>query len=273
MVVKPDAPMMKRVVDWDVRRALPVWLAAACWLLAAGSGAAIADGDQGADGDGPALPHALAVQEVRASGALVLRDGRALCLPGIVAPAGADWRSGWLEVIDGGRFFHGGDARAKRDRYGCVLADVENAEGVTLQQALLAAGWAVVDPHSVVDDEVALDVWLDAEDEARRTGRGLWQVAKNRAKAADALEGWVGTRQLVEGRVRRVSVNKRYVYLNFGADWRTDFTARLERKMTDRLGVDVDELRGKALRVRGVLEESRGPLIHISHIKQIEYLR
>lgn len=194
-------------------------------------------------------------------------------LAGIAAPAETDWEAGWLAVMDGDRFFHGGDAEAKRDRYGCVLADVENGDGVALQQALLAAGWAVVDPQSVGDDEVALDVWLAAEDEARRKGRGLWQVAKKRPRAADDLEDWIGTRQLVEGRVRRVSVNKRYVYLNFGADWQTDFTARLERKMADRLGVDVDGLRGKALRIRGVLEESRGPLIHISHIKQIEYLR
>jgi hypothetical protein len=257
---------MKRVVDWDLRRALPVGLAAACWLFTAGDPVFADDSER-------ALLHGLAVQEVRASGALVLRDGRALCLAGIVAPEGTDWWAGWLAVIDGNRFFHRHDAAAKRDRYGCVLAEVETADGLTLQEAFLTAGWAVVDPQSVVDDEVALDAWLDAEDEARRRGRGLWQVPKNRAKAADDLEGWIGTRQLVEGRVRRVSVNDRYVYLNFGADWRTDFTARLERKMTDRLGVDVDELRGKALRVRGVLEESRGPLIHISHIKQIEYLR
>jgi hypothetical protein len=257
--------MLKRVVDRDLRRALPASLAAACWLLAAG-GVAFADGDE------RVLPRALAVQEVRASGALVLRDGRELCLAGIATPSETDWRAGWLAVIDDDRFFHRHDAAAKRDRYGCLLANVWNDDGLAFQEALLTAGWAVVDPQSVVEDEVALDDWLEAEDEARRKGRGLWQVTKNRAKAADDLGGWIGTRQLVEGRVRRVSVNDRYVYLNFGADWRTDFTARLERKMTDRLGVDVDGLRGKALRVRGVLEESRGPLIHISHIKQIEYL-
>jgi hypothetical protein len=68
--------MMKRVLDRDLRRALPASLAAACWLLAAG-GVAFADGDK------RVLPRALAVQEVRASGALVLRDGRELCLAGI----------------------------------------------------------------------------------------------------------------------------------------------------------------------------------------------
>ncbi len=95
---------------------------------------------------------------------------------------------------------------------------------------------------------------------------------RDRPKPADDLSAWVGTRQLVEGRVRRVSETDRYVYLNFGIDWRTDFTTRLDRKMIKSAGFDVTALRGKKLRVRGVLVESRGPLIDIAHLKQIEFL-
>ena len=90
--------------------------------------------------------------------------------------------------------------------------------------------------------------------------------------STDDLSHRIGERQLIEGRVRRVSDNDRYVYLNFGSDWRTDFTIRLDRKMIDTAGFDISRLAGTRLRARGVLQESRGPLMDIMHLQQIELL-
>lgn len=225
------------------------------------------------------LPVALDIEAVTEGGAFLLADGTELCLKGIWGPAGGEgegrldgWRSAWRGVVDGGSFSYHVQQPFSRSRYGCVRATIENADGVLLEHALLTAGWATVDPVTVSDENHDFDLMLALEAEARKAGRGMWKESEASPKEADDLSAWIGTRQLVEGRVRRIYSNDRYAYLNFGADWRTDFTVRLGRKMIDSIQFDLASLDGKRLRIRGVLEESRGPLIHISNIKQIEYL-
>lgn len=217
--------------------------------------------------------------DVSERGALMLADGDELCLAGIWAPAvsreadrAAGWQAAWRRIIEDSDFYHETDQPTAHDRYGCSLATIENGDGASLQQLLLAVGWALVDPSSAPTMEGAIDAMLALEDRARLAGRGIWKNKAARPKPADDLSAWVGTRQLVEGRVRRVSETDRYVYLNFGNDWRTDFTTRLDRKMIEATGFDTTALDGKKLRVRGVLVESRGPLIDITHPKQIEFL-
>lgn len=224
-------------------------------------------------------PIAVELEKVDERGVLTSADGGEFCLAGIWVPTvskdsghAVDWRSAWRDIVAGGGFVHRNVGPPKWDRYGCALAHVESATGVSLQHALLAAGWAAVDPLSAPDDADVVDAMLALEERARRTRLGIWQEENARPKKADELSDWMGTRQLVEGRSRRVSENKRYVYVNFGADWRTDFTIRLRRKMMDSAGFDAAGLEGRRLRVRGVVQDSRGPLIDVSHLKQIEFL-
>jgi hypothetical protein len=153
-----------------------------------------------------------------------------------------------------------------------MRAAVDSADGVPLQHTLLAAGWAAVDPLSALDSGDSIDRMLALEDHARQAGLGIWQDLDVLPDKAADLAARIGTRQIVEGRVRRVSSNKRYVYLNFGVDWRTDFTVRLDQTMIESAAFDAADVDGRRLRVRGVLEEARGPLMTISHLKQIEFL-
>ncbi|MDH3660504.1 MAG: thermonuclease family protein, partial [Alphaproteobacteria bacterium] len=219
------------------------------------------------------------VEAVEVDGRLALTDGSELCLPGIWVPATSErrgkkarWRSAWRKIIEDGAWVYRIDRPHQVDRYGCRIAAIETSDGVPLDDALLEAGWAMVNPTSMSDDDDVIDAKLDLEDRARRAGRGIWRQADAMPKKADNLMGWIGSRQLVEGRVQRVSDNDRYVYLNFGRDWRTDFTVRLHRKMIEAQGFDATNLDGKTLRVRGVLQDSRGPLIDVSNLKQIELL-
>lgn len=221
----------------------------------------------------------VAVEAIGKDGVLTLTDGSKICIPGIWVPAIAGmeyqkdpWRSAWRGIIEDGAFLHRVERRQYYDRYGCLNAHVETADGVALSHALLEAGWAAVDPASMQDDARDINAMLVLEDRARQARRGIWRRANAMPKKADQLSDWIGTRQLVEDRVQRVSGNDRYVYLNFGADWRTDFTVRLDRRTIDAIGFDPADLEGKKLRVRGVLQESRGPLIDVSSLKQIELL-
>ena len=85
----------------------------------------------------------------------------------------------------------------------------------------------------------------------------------------------LGTFQLIEGRVLDAAKVKGTVYLNFGADWRTDFTISIPRealKLFEVDGVDPLSLIGESVRVRGWLIKRNGPMIRATHPEQIELL-
>jgi hypothetical protein len=80
---------------------------------------------------------------------------------------------------------------------------------------------------------------------------------------------------LVDGTIRAVAVFSDKAYLNFGADYRTDFTALIEGSdlaLFQAEGYDLKGLRGRAVRVRGWLQRLNGPMIAVSHPEQIEKL-
>jgi hypothetical protein len=92
--------------------------------------------------------------------------------------------------------------------------------------------------------------------------------AENEAALLDAVE----TFQLVEGRVREVSEVGRRIYLNFGGDWRKDFTLTIEAGDRSRFADDLSGLEGRQVRVRGWLRDFNGPAIRLTHPEQLEVL-
>jgi hypothetical protein len=65
------------------------------------------------------------------------------------------------------------------------------------------------------------------------------------------------------------------VFLDFGRDIRTDFTVMVPNPLVPRLleaGIAVEGLRGRDVRVRGVIEESGGPAIRIADPYALELL-
>ena len=81
--------------------------------------------------------------------------------------------------------------------------------------------------------------------------------------------------ELVEGRVRDVATVRNRSYVNFGDDWKTDFTLTMTsrvRRLFDRQGVDLEGLEGRLVRARGWIKSYNGPMIEISHPEQIEIL-
>ena len=65
---------------------------------------------------------------------------------------------------------------------------------------------------------------------------------------------------------------KRVTYVNFGKDWRTDFTIRIPgnvlREFAKR-GVDVLDFHGSQV-IRGWIRRWNGPMIELTHIEQLE---
>ena len=166
---------------------------------------------------------------------------------------------------------------ARRDRYGRALAHLERDDGLWVQRAMIEAGMAQV--YSFADNRELVCELLAAERAPRDAGRGVWAHPRYRVRAADALDGAVDAWRVVDGRVVAAAVVRGRVYLNFGADWRTDFTVtvapRLRRMFEEAwaaAGVEsVSAFAGRRVRARGWLDLYNGPQIAADHPEQIEF--
>ena len=146
-------------------------------------------------------------------------------------------------------------------------------DGAWVQGALLAVGLARV--HSLVDDRMAVADMLAIERQARAGRLGIWSQPDYRVRAAGEAEGGLRSFQLVEGRVRAAAVVRGRGYLNFGEDWREDFTVSIaprDRRRFEAAGIAVEDYEGRLVRVRGWIESFNGPMIEATHPEQIEVL-
>jgi micrococcal nuclease len=159
------------------------------------------------------------------------------------------------------------------DRHQRVLAHLVDTQGRWIQAALLAEGLARV--YSFRDNRTAVRAMYRIESEARRAGIGIWGHPFYRVRTPETLSGDIGSFQVVEGRVRAVATVRGVTYLNFGADWRTDFTVMLRgrnRRLFNEAGIVPDALDGQRIRVRGWLRSRNGPMIEATHPEQVERL-
>ena len=65
------------------------------------------------------------------------------------------------------------------------------------------------------------------------------------------------------------------IFVDFGRDFRHDFTVLIPMDLADRLvasGLDPDGLIGRRIRVRGVIEDAGGPAVRIHDPDEIEVL-
>ena len=113
---------------------------------------------------------------------------------------------------------------------------------------------------------------------ARDQRRGLWADPAHAVRDThpDALAQDIGSVQLVEGRVLEATqLRSGRIYLNFGADYRTDFTVMIEADDAPAFieaGLGPDALETRRIRVRGWIEDENGPMIRIDHPERIEVL-
>ncbi len=223
------------------------------------------------------------VTEIIDGDTVVLEDGREVRLVGIQAPKLALGRANFrewplaeeskaaLEALVRGKtveLYFGG---RRQDRHGRTLAHLYGAGESWAQGEMLRLGLARV--YSFADNRALVADMLAIEREARAARRGIWGHSYYRvlapAESGDKLDSF----QIVEGRVLDAAIAGGRAYLNFGADWRTDFTLVIDgparRRFADS-GVDPQSLEGKMVRARGWIDSFNGPMIEITHPEQIE---
>ncbi|WP_425409288.1 thermonuclease family protein [Hyphococcus sp.] len=160
------------------------------------------------------------------------------------------------------------------NRWGVQMSTVKSVSaGKTFQEILTQEGAVRVAPET--DDHEFIDRLLALETLARDARAGLWFIDDYGVFEAGSAEGAIGGYHLIEGVAKRAANTRSRLYLNFGEDYRTDFTAgaagRLHRRWLNN-GFDLEALEGAHVRIRGFVEEINGPSIDLTHQKQIELL-
>lgn len=140
-------------------------------------------------------------------------------------------------------------------------------------------GRALADGHALVsalhESRGCRHAMLERERAARVAGRGIWagRVQVLSASKPFTLLQYLGRYMIIEGRVLSVGDRQRRLYLNFGQKWSQDFTALVVKKGTNAFKGNIEpfkNLRGKSVRIRGILEQSGGPMVRLMHEGQIE---
>ena len=232
---------------------------------------------------GPLEARDVRIIRVEQDGDLILEDGRAVLLEGLVLPRGApdhapsfyaDQAISVLRDLAADRHVALSMVEPKEDRWGRLRAQVffPRAKGEAwLQLAMLRRGMARV---SMAPDrgECAKPLYA-AEAQARQAHTGLWTSEAYALRAPDDLSGTIGTFQIVRGKVLSATIRNERAYLLFGPDRRHDFKVVIDPQDLRRFrddGVDPRDYSGMMLRVRGYVDHPDAPEIEVASPTAIE---
>jgi endonuclease YncB( thermonuclease family) len=153
----------------------------------------------------------------------------------------------------------------RKDRHGRLLAHPFLSDGRNLTRQLIQAGLGF---HIVVPPNLLmLDCYHQAEQQARRQQRGLWQLAAYRPRHARQLGSKDTGFMRVSGRVSRIGESRTAYWLNLGRG----FALRMPKADSGYFPFSADSLNNKTLTVRGWIYSRRGELrMNLRHPASIE---
>lgn len=209
---------------------------------------------------------------------LKLDDGRVIRLAGLELPE-SDWRkraSAFLAEHVKGRLVTpyrlppGEYGRV--DRHGHELAQLVINDGhIWIQQKILEEGLARV--RALRRSAYASRALYAFEQTARRNASGIWADPRFGIRTAATVHDHMYGEEIVEDTVMDAKEVRGRVYLNFGADWKTDFTVTISKGDMRRFraaGLDPLSWAGEMIRVRGWIKSYNGPMIEATHPEQVE---
>ncbi len=116
---------------------------------------------------------------------------------------------------------------------------------------------------------------LALENTARENKSGMWNMEEHQILTPKQAEGRIGSYQIVEGTVKSAALRKNKLYLNFGNNWRDDFTVAIsafDLRQFIKKKIDPKSWNGKLIRVRGWIKSYNGPYMEINHSERFEAL-
>lgn len=222
---------------------------------------------------------AVAIQALGPAGTVEAENGQSYLI------AGLEWSNASQQALDAlFRRAHSGipaSPTGPPDRYGRQALWLFDREGTPLQAHAIERGLAMVAPEPQALTGPCLKALYALERGARRARQGRWATpAFTPLSATDsqALFQALGRFRIVEGDIMTARDVRGRLYLNFGADWRTDFTASIApadlKRWRDEAGypwlADPSQLTGARVRIRGWLESYNGPSLVIDHPGALE---
>ena len=158
------------------------------------------------------------------------------------------------------------------NRYGDLQGRIITADGEWLQEALIAEGYGWWDASPKYPPEFR-ERLLVAEKRAAERELGLWREFSVLDANQPPNRYWDGQFIIAKGVVLDVYKSSSTTYLNFGEDWRTDFTAAISstaRKKFEHGDWKLADLKSKSVRVRGLVRFYNGPYLELEFPEQLE---
>ncbi|MEJ0022462.1 MAG: thermonuclease family protein [Alphaproteobacteria bacterium] len=176
------------------------------------------------------------------------------------------------------RLAYGGEKRLGEGDAPLALAQVfvksEGGRWIWAQQAMLREGMARA--RTWKDNHARYAALYAAEEIARKAKKGMWADKAYRIRNAETIKPDDSGYQIVECVVRSIGKTEKKTYLNFGDDYKTDFTVSIDATALPNWtakDIPLDSLEHKRIRVRGFVYDSGGPLIRVDHPQAIEVLK
>lgn len=160
--------------------------------------------------------------------------------------------------------------RLQQKLYHVAIEDNDSwVQGILVQLGLARVRTEVSNP------EMAAQLYA-LEEQARKAALGLWSKPEYRILKSEEAENFINSFQIVEGTVLSAARKQNNVYLNFGQDWRSDFTVSIPSnslKRFNKINMNPLDLNGKTIRVRGWIGSYNGPYIDTDHPEAIEIIQ
>lgn len=179
---------------------------------------------------------------VNEDGSLQMANGQKMWLAHIVMPDPSSRNYVQQEII--GQSFRLGVIDT--DRYGIPIANLYDATG-SLQDRLVRERQVLAYTAHLAPGGCEL---------LRHPVNPEWEI--DYSGSGNSL----GQYRLVSGTIQEVNIRKQMTYLNFGSDWKTDFTVSIPNPTVKLMDKErLAALKGKRIRVRGYIHEYDGPRI------------
>ena len=176
-------------------------------------------------------------------------------------------------------------ASAKTDRYQRTPAHIITNSGESVQNwfqlLIIKSGIGLFMPqplkasHNFYCDSDDLKQILQYHDQQNMAQKNRYQLTPVYHSNSKVLWQRKGNFAIVEGAVLKTHISKNTIFLNFGSDWKSDFTAVISADNKPSLQKhfkSISNLEGKRLRLRGFLDLYNRPSMRIDHPLQIEML-
>jgi len=160
----------------------------------------------------------------------------------------------------------------KKDKYGRTLAYIYLEDGTFVNAELIKQGYAQI--LTIPPNVKYQDLFLKLQREAREARRGLWGKIDEVIDQSQAKDH-IGEVRTVRGKVLSTYQGRKAVFLNFGQDYRTDFTITIfardwEKNFVSKGIRSPSYYEGKTVLVTGKIKEYHGPEIIVSDPSEIK---